>query len=253
MATTNQTGAARRRGGRITAGTSRRARSQETEMLLLRTATWLFSERGFHGTGIRDIAEAAGVAVSAMYYYASSKDELLEAVMRRTLDVLSTSSRETLDGLDDPAERLAALIAVHVAFHARNPRAARVADHEFRALAGAPRKDVLRQRDAYEAVWESVLNDGVRDGVFEHRGKVARLALLQMGTGVAHWYRPRGELAVPELCERFADMGLALMGASREGRPLRARDVNLPDTEPLLQRVELAIEPRRKPPGLQTP
>ncbi|WP_214409188.1 TetR/AcrR family transcriptional regulator [Sphaerisporangium fuscum] len=251
MATTNQTGATRRaKGGRIKAGTARRAQSEQTEMLLLRTATWLFSERGFHGTGIRDIAEAAGVAVSAMYYYASSKDELLEAVMRRTLDVLTTSSRDTLDGLDDPADRLAALIAVHVAFHARNPRAARVADHEFRALTGETRKDVLGLRDAYEAVWESVLSEGVRAGVFEDRGKVARLALLQMVTGVAHWYRPRGELGVLELCERFADMGLALMGAAREGRPLRAGDVNLPEIELLLPRVELTIEPRRKPPGL---
>ncbi|SDH00319.1 DNA-binding transcriptional regulator, AcrR family [Sinosporangium album] len=251
MATTNQNGGNRRpRGGRIRAGSSRRAQSEQTELHLLRTATWLFSERGFHGTGIRDIADAAGVAVSAMYYYASSKDELLEAVMRRTLDVLVSSGEETLRDVADPAERLAAVIASHVAFHARNPRAAKVADHEFHALTGQVRQDILQQRDAYETVWSSILSAGVHDGTFKDRGTVARLALLQMTTGVAHWYRPHGELKIPQLCERFAEMGLALMGASREGRALEACDVNLPDTQLLLRRAELTIEPREKPTGL---
>ncbi|WP_283134374.1 TetR/AcrR family transcriptional regulator [Rhizohabitans arisaemae] len=244
MATTNQSGGNRSaRGGRIKAGSSRRAQSEQTELHLLRTATWLFSERGFHGTGIRDIAEAAGVAVSAMYYYASSKDELLEGVMRRTLDVLVFSGQETLRDVVDPAERLAAVIASHVAFHARNPRAAKVADYEFHALTGQVRQDVLRQRDAYETVWSSILQAGVHDGTFKDRGTVARLALLQMTTGVAHWYRPKGELSIPQLCERFAEMGLALMGASLEG-------VNLPDTQLLLRRAELTIEPRERPSGL---
>ncbi|MCW6009595.1 TetR/AcrR family transcriptional regulator [Micromonospora sp. CPCC 205371] len=238
------------RGGRITAGSQRRARSEQTELNLLRAATWLFSERGFHGTGIRDIADAAGAAVSALYYYASSKDELLLAVMRRSLGMLVSGGEEAIRDRTDPAERLAALITVHVVFHARNPRAARVTDGEVRALSGKDRTDILRHRDAYEAVWTATLRAGVADGSFVDRGDVARLALLEMLNGVAHWYRPRGQLSVPQLCERFADMGLALMGASRHGRTLTAADVRLPDTQMLLDRVELAIEPRRKPPGL---
>lgn len=246
-----QTEANRRpKGGRIMKSSSRRARSEQTELLLLRTATWLFSERGFHGTGIRDIADAAGVAVSATYYYASSKDEVLEDVMHRTLDVLISSSEQTLNEIDDPAERLAALIAVHVAFHARNPRAAKVADHEFSALAGEARRDVLRKRDSYEAVWQGTLEAGESEGIFTDHGTAARLALLQMVTGVAHWYRPRGSLSVAELCSRFADMGLALVRARRGDHLLTVADVDLPDTDVLVQRVELPIEPRRKPAGL---
>ncbi len=181
--------------------------------------------------------------MSGMYYYAASKDELLEAVARRAMNVLISSSNETLRDIDDPAERLVALMAVHVAFHARNPRAAKVADHEFQALTGEAREDILRLRDSYEAVWADTLRAGVSDGVFQDRGTVARLALLQMATGVAHWYRPDGELGIPQLCERFADMGLSLMGASRGGRLILARDLSLPDPELVLQRVELDIEP----------
>ncbi|GII94631.1 TetR/AcrR family transcriptional regulator [Sinosporangium siamense] len=244
MATTNQPSGHRNNGGRMKAKTSRRARSVRTEMQLFRAACWLFSERGFHGTGIRDIAEIAGVAVSGMYYYASSKDEILEAVTRRVMETLVAGSEATLRDIDDPAERLVALMAVHVAFHARNPRAAKVADHEFQALTGEAREGVQRLRDAYEAVWADTLRAGVRHGVFQDRGNVARLALLQMATGVAHWYRADGALDIPQLCERFGDMALSLMGANHEGRLLKVQDLNMPDSELLLERIELSIEPR---------
>ncbi|MFD1535467.1 TetR/AcrR family transcriptional regulator [Nonomuraea guangzhouensis] len=247
MATTNQPGGQRTSGGRMKAKSSRRARSVRTELQLLRAACWLFSERGFHGTGIRDIAETAGVAVSGMYYYAASKDEMLEAVTRRVMDLLMSSSEETLRDIDDPAERLVVLMAVHVAFHARNPRAAKVADHEFQALTGDAREGIQQLRDAYEGVWAETLRAGVRDGVFQDRGSVARLALLQMATGIAHWYRPDGELSIPQLCERFGDMALSLMGASRAGRLLQVHDLTMPDPDLLLERVELSIEPRNEP------
>ncbi|ADB50660.1 TetR/AcrR family transcriptional regulator [Conexibacter woesei] len=226
---------------------ARRARSERTELHLLRTATWLFSERGFHGTSIRDIADTAGVAVSAMYYYAASKDELLVAVMRQALERLLDASARTLEGLDGPSERLATLIGVHVALHARNPRTAGVADHELRALARTTRRAMLAERDAYEATWVEVLREGAETGEFADRGGVDRLALLQMCTGVAQWYKPRGDVSIPELCARFADMGLALSGARRGGRPVVVGDLEIPSPDLYLPLVEIRSEPRRKP------
>ncbi|ADB50658.1 TetR/AcrR family transcriptional regulator [Conexibacter woesei] len=238
-----------RRAPRRAAEQTRRAQSERTQLHLLQTATWLFSERGFHGTGIRDIADAAGVAVSAMYYYARSKDEVLDAVMQRGLERLDGASSEALEGVSGASERLATLISVHVALHARNPRTTSVIDQELNALPAPVRKRTLAQRDVYEARWEAVLRAGVDGGEFVERGRVGRLALLQMCTGVAHWYRPRGEMRVVELCDRFADMGLALMGARRGGEAVEVAALDLAPRERLLPLVEIPTEPRRKPSG----
>lgn len=228
----------------------RRSKSEQTELKLLQTATWLFSERGFHGTGIRDIADAAEVAVSAMYYYSSSKDELLEAIMRRSMGVLTSSAESATEGIGEPAERLAMIVGAHVVFHARNPRAAGVTDHEFTALTGKVRQDILTRRDHYEAMWTEILDAGVKDGTFVDRGSAARLALIQMTTGIAHWYRPRGQMTIPELWEQFATMSLSLMGATREGKNLTFDSLELGDADVLIERSHLAIEPRKKPAGL---
>lgn len=245
------TSQAERRPGttRARAANSKRVRSEQTELNLLSTSTWLFSERGFHGTGIRDIADAAGVAVSAMYYYAASKDELLEEIMQRSLTVLGEAGHAAVADADSPAERLAMLIGSHVAFHTKNPRAARVTDHEFRALTGAAKQRILKLRDAYEDLWDETIQAGVADGTFLDRGPTVRLALLQMTTGIAHWYNPRGRLSTPEIWADFAIMSLSLLGANRRGKPIDFATLGLGAPTLLIERVELSIEPKSKPKG----
>jgi len=55
-----------------------------TKARILRAATALFAERGFHGTKIRDIAERAGVNVAAGHYHFGSKRDLDLEVLRAT-------------------------------------------------------------------------------------------------------------------------------------------------------------------------
>ncbi|WP_053204134.1 TetR family transcriptional regulator [Jiangella muralis] len=225
---------------------TRQTRGKRTEQEILSAATWLLSERGFHGTGIRDIADAAQVAVSAMYYYAASKQQLLEQIMTDSLDILAASARKATADLEDPAAKLVTVIGTHVLFHTTNPRSARVTDQDFPALTGALRTRILARRDDYESVWRDIIEDGVRQGTFADRGSLARLALLQMTTGVAQWYRPRGGLTAEEVWQQFAVMSLAMLGSNR-----MVDDLEIPTAATLSALVQLSSEPRRRPPGLR--
>jgi AcrR family transcriptional regulator len=55
---------------------------------LLDVAERLFNERGYGGTTTAALAEAAGVAQNAVYWYFPSKDDLFVAVLDRMLDRL---------------------------------------------------------------------------------------------------------------------------------------------------------------------
>jgi TetR/AcrR family transcriptional regulator, regulator of cefoperazone and chloramphenicol sensitivity len=55
-----------------------------TKARVLRAATELFAERGFHGTKVRDIAERAGANVAAGHYHFGSKRDLYVEVLRAT-------------------------------------------------------------------------------------------------------------------------------------------------------------------------
>jgi AcrR family transcriptional regulator len=69
----------------------RAAQARATRQRILDAATGLFAARGWSGTGMREVAEAAGVSVETVYKNFSSKGELLH----RVLDVI-------VAGDDDP-------------------------------------------------------------------------------------------------------------------------------------------------------
>ncbi|GAO41268.1 TetR/AcrR family transcriptional regulator [Flavihumibacter petaseus] len=55
----------------------------EKQGQILTTAESLFSEKGFDGTSVRDIAEKAGVNVAMISYYFGSKEKLMETIFER--------------------------------------------------------------------------------------------------------------------------------------------------------------------------
>lgn len=61
--------------------TKRREQALARREQLLRTALLLFSEKGYRGTSVRDIARAAGVNEGLLYHYFASKGDLFRAVL----------------------------------------------------------------------------------------------------------------------------------------------------------------------------
>jgi AcrR family transcriptional regulator len=65
----------------------------ETRSQILDVALRLFTERGYEGTSIRDLADALGMTKSALYYHFPSKEAIVMAVVdqrRGELDELKT-------------------------------------------------------------------------------------------------------------------------------------------------------------------
>ncbi len=174
----------------------------------------LFAERGFHGTGIRDLAGRAGLSSATLYHYMGTKEELLVRIMRESLDRLLTAGRQITEN-GDPPQRLVGLVSVHVLTHATWRLETRVVDGEMRALTPVHRVEIVKLRDDYENLWQQVIDTGCDVGVFEVREpRVARRALLEMCSGVSGWYRPDGPVALPDLARRYGEMALGLLGAA---------------------------------------
>lgn len=172
-------------------------------------AVKLFAAKGFHGTGIRDLAQEAELSSASLYHYMGTKEDLLVAIMSESLRRLLDAAEETTAGLTDPASRLGTLVALHVLAHAIQPDDTRVVDNEVHALTAGARAEVVGLRDAYERLWADAIDDGVAAGIF-HTGQpsVTRLALLEMCSGVARWYSPRGPLNLDQLASHYAELAM---------------------------------------------
>jgi hypothetical protein len=113
----------------------------------------------------------------------------------------------------DPLERLRAAVRTHVIFHASRKKEVFIGNSELRSLTARNRSKVVRLRDAYEAVFHDIIQDGCDAGVFcIDDVNVATFALLAMCTGPSTWFTSRGRLSVAELTNLYTDLSLRLLG-----------------------------------------
>lgn len=223
--------------------TGRESSGQSTKSRIEEAALHLFAAKGFEATGIRDIADRAGISTAALYHYMGSKDELLIDFMRVSMTQLIRAARETLATADDPASELVALIRVHAGFHILDPLRALVADDELRALSEEALARVMTLRDSYEALWADLLERGERRGVFHFTdARITRLALLEMCNGIVRWYSDQGPMRPWEVAEAFADLALAMVGTRCRGLPLRLSDLRCIPTADVLKIIERALQ-----------
>ena len=134
--------------------------------------------------------------------------------MYRYLSLLTSDAKKALSSVtkQEPADKLKALIRNHVLNHGFNSLAALVVDTEYRSLEGGNKKRVRKLRDNYEELWLTVLREGKELGVFTFDDlKVTAFALINLCTGVAHWYREDGELSIEKIAEQYAMLGLKMV------------------------------------------
>lgn len=173
-----------------------------------------FAERGFHGTTTRDIATAAGMSPAAVYVHHRSKEELLyEICLLGHQDILEVV-RSAAAAPGTPSQRLAEATRAFVTDHARNHVVARVVNYELGALSAEHRSEVLALRQAIDAMFRTIVDEGTKSGEFTTSDpSMATTALVSLGIDVARWYRDGGRWSAARIGEFYADLALRIVGA----------------------------------------
>ncbi|WP_051309835.1 MULTISPECIES: TetR/AcrR family transcriptional regulator [Thermocrispum] len=172
-------------------------------------ATKLFSERGFLGTSVRAIAEAAGMHSGGLYSHFPSKEALLYHIvsetLQRQLDAVAEVCRSDLD----PAAKFRAAFLTHVStnFEIGGASTARLFLLDWRYLTGKELEHVLQLRRAYEKLWDDLLEEGVAAGVFrkDMDTHMTRLVPISVANWAIMWFDPNGPRSVEEVFGKVAD------------------------------------------------
>ncbi len=81
---------------------------------ILDAAVVEIAAHGYHGTTVAMIARRAGVADGTIYLYFQNKEEVLVSLFDRAMDRFTALGEGELARLEDPAERLARIIELHL-------------------------------------------------------------------------------------------------------------------------------------------
>lgn len=183
---------------------------------IIEAALSLFAHRGYHGTSIRDIAEAAGVNSATLYFHFSSKDAVLEELAVAGHQVWEDTVMAAVTAAGPaPVDRLAAFVRAHVRHHIDYAMLAVVANNELHSLAPATGAAVMTIRDRAEDVIHQIIVDGEANGSFTPLDPAATMkAIGSMGLRVANWYPNRVDAGPDELAETYATLALRMVGAA---------------------------------------
>jgi AcrR family transcriptional regulator len=104
---------------------------QATRQSVIAAARRLFSERGYAGSSIEAIAEAAGVAVPTVYAAFGNKRSILRALLAAAVDgerprPVAERMREQAAGVPDPATRMQKMMRLVVSLIAQSADVLRI-------------------------------------------------------------------------------------------------------------------------------
>lgn len=214
--------------------TTRGRGAEATRRQVWDAAVRLFAAQGFHRTGIRELADAAGLSPATLYHHMGTKEDLLFAIVRTCRDRLVRAAERASSGDPCPQAVVARLVHVHVLTHALHRDETRVAGTETSALAPGHRSAVTRLRERYEDIWRVAVTVGCAKGAFSVPDRRhARAALLEMCSGVATWYSPADD-DLSALASSHARLGLQMLGVP----PGRVSRTSLPDAAGIRALVE---------------
>lgn len=169
----------------------------------------LFYKKGYHATGMRELASVLGMTVANLYNFFPSKEVLLNQVLERIMTVFIDNVSRAIDLNADPVTQLTAGITASIRFHGENQKEALVSDSELRGLQGEMLHRVLDYRDKFEREFRGILDRGIQSGCFAPvNSKLTAIAILTMCTQVAYWYRPQGEWPLKDIAQNYCNFVL---------------------------------------------
>jgi len=180
--------------------TERERGASRGETAIIDGAARLFSEHGFDGVSMRDVADAAGVSKANIYHHFASKQALYLAVLRSR----AAATRALLEELSQPAESFAERTKRFMSAHLEN-----ILEHSqtFRLLLRESLSGDDRQAQALadDVVGENfrrliaILREGQRAGVLRSDFDPALGAALLIGSNVFFFQAQRVLSHIPEV------------------------------------------------------
>ena len=185
---------------------------------ILDTATELFDQRGYTETRMQDIASAMGVTRPSLYYYFSSKEEILVALL---IDLISVE--KVLMGVDDPAlpalDRLRDLMRRIGRQVVDQPARLRIVNRHFAQVPEKFRKEFTRQRRRVRAALTATIRAAVTEGALRPVDpELATSIIFGAITGIGDWYHPSSATSAEETIETITSVLLIGIALPAEGR-----------------------------------
>lgn len=193
---------------------SSRARHEE----VLDAAAAVFSAKGYGAATIQDIADELGMLKGSVYYYISTKEDVLFELVRQYHDTTRAYFEEILASDDDVVAKLRRFIETETAHTAHHQVRSSLFFTEWRSLGLERRAGIVAERDRHDRFVRECIEQGQQSGHFRSGvdARIAAYGVLGMVNSVYRWYDPHGHSTAEEIGREYADLVMAGLSSASQ-------------------------------------
>jgi len=194
----------------IAINTPQNSKAKKSREDILNASAALFSQHGYKGTALRDIAATLGMKAGSLYYHFASKEELVLEILTIGLrNIIDTVVRD-VEALPKDASLKKVLVTAAKAHLFALLEKGDYTSTSIRYYGQMPpgvQKEGRILRDKYEDMWRIWLQRAQDAGDIKPsiNLKVLRLSLLGSLNQTLAWYK-KGDLTIDEIAESQIDI-----------------------------------------------
>jgi len=182
-----------------------KSKVNKTKENILDAAAVLFSQRGYNGTALRDIANALDMKAGSLYYHFESKEQMVLEILTLGMKNIISTVINRVEALPENASSRDVLVAAakgHLTALLEKGDYTSTSIRNYAQMPEPVQKKGHVLREKYEKMWRTWLLKAQQEGDIKESVdlKILRLSLLGALNRTLTWYK-EGGLSVDEIAE----------------------------------------------------
>jgi TetR/AcrR family transcriptional regulator len=185
---------------------------------LIREASFAFGRQGYADTSLEEIAKKLSLSKAALYYYVSSKEELLYECYMLALDLGDQALGRAVSEGKNGLQKVVIFIQSYIELlTAELDVAAILLDYQH--LTADMKENIRRRRKDHDKALRSMIEEGIRDGSCrECDPKLAVTWFMGAINSISRWFKADGELDGHALATAYVDFAVRGFGKAAPSR-----------------------------------
>jgi AcrR family transcriptional regulator len=185
-----------------------RTEAHERWRQIMEAATRLFRAKGFASTSVQEISDAVGLLKGSLYYYISSKEDLLFQILNGLHKDGEDIIASIKFGSADPLRELHFYLKNAAVFAAMNADRLAIFLRDFQYVPAERQREIISEREMYSKAVRALVAEAKEKGLTNPDLDVSLAATLIMSavSSTHEWLRPKGRKSLSQAAEQIADM-----------------------------------------------
>ncbi len=176
--------------------------------LIYSAATRLFSEKGYRGASLQDLAQEVGIRKASLYHYVTNKEELLYHIFLNVGERIQIQFLKIRKDCPHPLERIRRFIECYLSFVVTDIPAFQIFLTEKKELIPQHRERVEAICDLLNSLMKEAIVQAKREGLVPEdvREDLATLFIFGACNWAVGWFSPRGKYSIEDVADYYASL-----------------------------------------------